>query len=89
MLSEALNKMEGVTCARPQGALYLFPKFSFPKAFLKEARRLELEPDTLYALELLRATGIVFVFYDFIVHCQWVWIWSSFKHIPFAIYFSA
>ena len=59
MLAEALNRMQGVTCARPQGALYLFPRFSFPKAFLKEAQSLNLEPDTHYALKLLRETGIV------------------------------
>lgn len=59
MLSESLNRMQGVFCARPQGALYLFPRFHFSNSFIKEALELGYEPDILYALKLLRSTGIV------------------------------
>ena len=58
MMAQALNNLEGVTCQIPEGAMYVFPSYHFPVKFIQEAVSLNYEPDTLYALKLLDATGI-------------------------------
>lgn len=61
LLSGALNRMKGVKCQEPEGALYLFPRIHFPEHFLAEAQAMNRLPDTLYCLRLLEATGICIV----------------------------
>lgn len=61
-LHTAFNNMQDVTCNKPQGAMYLFPKLNFdkltyPKLFSK-AKNEDCEIDELYCIELLEATGI-------------------------------
>lgn len=58
VLYNAFQEMEGVSCQKPEGAMYLFPKITLPKKALEEAKRLNEVPDELYCLELLEQTGI-------------------------------
>ncbi|CCE61263.1 hypothetical protein TPHA_0A01800 [Tetrapisispora phaffii CBS 4417] len=57
-LHQLFISLEGVECLRPQGAMYLFPKFIFPQKFIDIAQKLHTEADTLYCKELLEHTGI-------------------------------
>ncbi|KAL6568338.1 Alanine--glyoxylate aminotransferase 2, mitochondrial [Orobanche hederae] len=60
-LEEALNGLEGVTCNRAEGAMYLFPRISLPNKALEAAKSINTAPDAFYARRLLNATGIVVV----------------------------
>ncbi|KAJ2794240.1 alanine transaminase, partial [Coemansia helicoidea] len=40
------------------GAMYLFPKVELPQAFVDEARAQGKEPDAVYCMRMLEATGI-------------------------------
>lgn len=57
-MSEAFNKLEGVSCPPAEGAMYLFPQLEFPPKAIVAAQKAGKEPDTFYALALLDATGI-------------------------------
>ncbi|CCE64898.1 hypothetical protein TPHA_0J00750 [Tetrapisispora phaffii CBS 4417] len=57
-LWKAFNEMEGVSCQKPQGSMYLFPKIDIPHKALEKAQELDITPDELYCAELLEATGI-------------------------------
>lgn len=62
LLYEAFSAMEDVTCNRPQGAMYLFPRLHFsqeryPEVYAR-AQELEMEVDEFYCAELLKHTGI-------------------------------
>ncbi|KAK9356891.1 pyridoxal phosphate-dependent transferase [Lipomyces doorenjongii] len=57
-LFSAFKEMEGVSCQEPKGAMYLFPTISIPPKAIKEAQRLNEEPDQFYCLELLEQTGV-------------------------------
>ncbi|KAI0752887.1 transaminase [Daedaleopsis nitida] len=61
LMAERLNSLPGVSCVDSPGALYLYPKLELPDRAVEEARRQGKSPDTLYALELLDATGICVV----------------------------
>ena len=61
LLVETLNEMEGVSCERTDGALYVFPTIELPPRALEEAKRRGEEPDFMYCMDLLDATGIVVV----------------------------
>ncbi len=58
LVSEILNKIEGVTCNHVEGAMYAFPKIEIPQKAIEHAKSLDLEPDMFYCLELLNSTGI-------------------------------
>merc|ERR1712226_902730 len=60
-LSEALNKLQGISCNPSEGAMYLFPQIHLPKAAVRAAEKASLVPDTFYCLKLLEATGIATV----------------------------
>lgn len=60
-LVTALNAMEGVSCNDCEGAMYAFPRIRLPPNAVAAAESKKLSPDTLYALELLDATGICVV----------------------------
>ncbi|KAK4479202.1 hypothetical protein RD792_014713 [Penstemon davidsonii] len=60
-LEEAFNSLEGVTCNRAEGAMYLFPRILLPKKAIEAAKSVNKAPDTYYVSRLLEATGIVFV----------------------------
>lgn len=61
MLREGLNKLEGVSCADIQGAMYAFPTITLPANAVAAAAQRGIEADDLYCRELLEATGIVVV----------------------------
>jgi aspartate/methionine/tyrosine aminotransferase len=58
LMTETLQKLEGVSCQTPEGSMYVFPRYNFPDKFIEEAKRDQLAPDLCYALKLLQATGI-------------------------------
>lgn len=53
--------MEGVSCQEADGAMYVFPSVKLPQKAIEEAKKLGKQPDTLYVLELLEATGVCVV----------------------------
>ncbi|RZC85319.1 hypothetical protein C5167_041501 [Papaver somniferum] len=60
-LEDAFNKLEGVTCNKAEGAMYLFPRIELPQKAIKAAEAAKTAPDAFYAKRLLEATGIVVV----------------------------
>jgi len=60
-LSAAINSLEGFTCAKPSGAMYLFPSVVLPPKAIEAAKAANVPPDTFYALKLLEGTGICVV----------------------------
>ncbi|KAI3463190.1 hypothetical protein Pfo_019853 [Paulownia fortunei] len=60
-LEDAFNRLEGVTCNRAEGAMYLFPRIHLPKKAIEAAKAVNTAPDAFYARRLLNATGIVVV----------------------------
>ncbi|XP_019440485.1 PREDICTED: alanine aminotransferase 2-like isoform X2 [Lupinus angustifolius] len=60
-LEEAFNKLEGVTCNKAEGAMYLFPRIQLPNKAIESAKAENSVPDAFYCKQLLQATGIVFV----------------------------
>ena len=59
MLTDTFNSLKGVSCVAATGAMYLFPKFEFPRKMVKTAEAKGMEVDTFYAMELLNNTGVV------------------------------
>lgn len=60
-LEDALNCLEGISCNRAEGALYLFPRIDLPKKAIQAAEAAKTAPDAFYCRRLLNATGIVVV----------------------------
>lgn len=58
-----ITASSGVCAAgcEPEGALYVFPKLTIPENAKAKALAKNVQPDFLYCLELLEATGIVSV----------------------------
>lgn len=61
LFCDAFNAMEGVSCSRAEGALYLFPQIRLPRRAMDAARGAGVAPDAYYAEALLDATGICIV----------------------------
>uniref|UniRef100_A0A0A8YEL6 alanine transaminase n=1 Tax=Arundo donax TaxID=35708 RepID=A0A0A8YEL6_ARUDO len=55
------NRLEGATCSKAEGAMFLFPSVRLPKRAIAAAEERNTKPDTFYALRLLEKTGIVVV----------------------------
>ncbi|KAL1814295.1 hypothetical protein DCAR_0518431 [Daucus carota subsp. sativus] len=60
-LEDAFNGLEGITCNKAEGAMYLFPRLHLPEKAIKAAESAKTAPDAFYARRLLNATGIVVV----------------------------
>ncbi|CAL5084076.1 unnamed protein product [Urochloa decumbens] len=60
-LEEAFNSLEGITCNKAEGAMYLFPRLHLPQKAIGAAQAAGTAPDAYYAKCLLEATGIVVV----------------------------
>ncbi|MFS7974663.1 putative alanine transaminase [Helianthus anomalus] len=60
-LEDAFNSLEGVSCNKAEGAMYLFPQIKLPKKAIKAAEEAKKAADTYYAIRLLNATGVVMV----------------------------
>ncbi|KAG5538038.1 hypothetical protein RHGRI_025207 [Rhododendron griersonianum] len=60
-LEDAFNSLEGITCNKAEGAMYLFPSIHLPQKAIKAAEAAKTAPDAFYCRRLLNATGIVVV----------------------------
>ena len=60
-MTDAMNKLEGVSCNAAEGAMYVFPQLHLPEGALKAAKAAGMVPDVFYTRRLLDATGIVMV----------------------------
>ncbi|GMY34891.1 alanine aminotransferase 2-like [Fagus crenata] len=60
-LEDALNNLEGVSCNKAEGAMYLFPRVDLPQKAIKAAESVKTVPDAFYCRRLLNETGIVVV----------------------------
>ena len=60
-MEDAFNSLEGVTCNKAEGAMYLFPRLHLPQKAIEAAKVVNAAPDAFYARRLLDATGIVVV----------------------------
>ncbi|XAR51304.1 Alanine transaminase [Bertholletia excelsa] len=60
-LEDAFNSLQGITCNKAEGAMYLFPCINLPQKAIKAAEAAKTAPDAFYCRQLLNATGIVFV----------------------------
>ncbi|KAH6836295.1 alanine aminotransferase 2 [Perilla frutescens var. hirtella] len=60
-LEYAFNSLEGVTCNRAEGAMFMFPCIDLPNKAIEAAEAENTAPDAFYARCLLNATGIVVV----------------------------
>ncbi|XP_043721672.1 alanine aminotransferase 2-like isoform X2 [Telopea speciosissima] len=60
-LEDAFNSLEGVTCNKTEGAMYLFPRLHLPRKAIEAAKAAKTAPDAFYVRRLLDATGIVLV----------------------------
>ena len=60
-LEDAFNKLEGISCNKAEGAMYLFPQIHLPQKAIEAAKAAKKAPDAFYALRLLESTGIVVV----------------------------
>ncbi|KAF2323679.1 hypothetical protein GH714_036590 [Hevea brasiliensis] len=60
-LEDAFNNLEGVTCNKAEGAMYLFPRIRLPQKAIKAAEAAKKAPDAFYCQRLLNATGVVVV----------------------------
>jgi alanine transaminase len=61
IVTDILNKIEGVTCNPVQGAMYAFPNIKIPEKAIEHAQTLNIAPDMFYCLELIDSTGICVV----------------------------
>lgn len=61
ILTEGMNKLEGVSCNVAEGAMYVFPRLHLPERAVKAARAAGMVADLFYVRRLLDATGIVMV----------------------------
>ncbi|RXK42360.1 alanine transaminase [Tremella mesenterica] len=57
-MSDKFNSLPGMSCVPADGAMYLMPKIEIPTKAIEEAKTRGKEPDVMYALDLLDATGI-------------------------------
>lgn len=61
LLTEELNKVPGIHCERPQGAMYIFPNVTVPQKFVDEAKKLGKAVDFLWAKYMLEQAGVCVV----------------------------
>ncbi|KAG8097121.1 hypothetical protein GUJ93_ZPchr0013g35412 [Zizania palustris] len=55
----AFNGIDGITCNKTEGAMYLFPRIHLPQKAIETASAVNKAPDVFYARRLLDTTGIV------------------------------
>ncbi|CAI0473088.1 unnamed protein product [Linum tenue] len=60
-LEDAFKSLEGITCNKAEGAMYLFPCIKLPEKAIKAAEAAKTAPDLFYCRRLLNATGVVVV----------------------------
>lgn len=60
-LHQTFNSLEGVSCNKAEGAMYLFPEIAFPPRSIDMAAQLGVPRDHMYCTELLENKGICLV----------------------------
>ncbi|KAK9694965.1 alanine transaminase [Basidiobolus ranarum] len=60
-LCDAFNELEGVTCNKAEGALYLFPRVRLSSGAVKAAQEVGKNVDDFYSLAMLNETGVCVV----------------------------
>ncbi|OAV89730.1 hypothetical protein PTTG_28577 [Puccinia triticina 1-1 BBBD Race 1] len=60
-LANSFNQLDGLSCRKAQGAMYLFPKLDLPPKAHQAAEKAGLPVDEFYCMELLNKTGICIV----------------------------
>ncbi|KAL5211131.1 hypothetical protein ABZP36_006754 [Zizania latifolia] len=55
----AFNGIDGITCNKTEGAMYLLPRIHLPQKAIEAASAVNKAPDVFYARRLLDTTGIV------------------------------
>eukprot|EP00474_Spongospora_subterranea_P001343 CRZ01801.1 hypothetical protein [Spongospora subterranea] len=60
-ISEAFNRLDGMSCTIIQGAMYAFPRVNIPQGAVVMSKSKGYPPDELYVRELLEETGVVCV----------------------------
>ena len=58
LLREFLVSLEGVSCVKPAGAMYLFPSIDMPQKAIEKAAELGVPADELYCTQLLESCGL-------------------------------
>lgn len=58
MVSQEMNSWKGLSCCKPSGAMYVFPRIHPPPAAIKAAELAGKEPDQLYCQDLLDNVGV-------------------------------
>lgn len=61
IVSSTMNKLPGISCQPPEGAMYAFPSITLPKKAIEAAKAKGKHPDVFYCLELLDKTGLCVV----------------------------
>jgi alanine transaminase len=58
-LKDAFNKMQGVECQAPEGAMYLFPQLvDIPEKAVEAAKKAGKQIDEYYCMRMLEAVGV-------------------------------
>lgn len=58
-LKDAFNKMQGVECQSPEGAMYLFPRLvDIPEKAVEAAKKAGKKVDEYYCMRMLEAVGV-------------------------------
>lgn len=60
-LHETFESLEGFSCQKPMGAMYLFPTIELPEKAIEAAKKDDKAPDAFYCRQLLEKTGICVV----------------------------
>ncbi|GFT05171.1 alanine aminotransferase 1 [Nephila pilipes] len=55
------NSVEGLSCNKVVGAMYVYPRIYLSQKALKKASELDLRPDEFYALEMLLDCGVCII----------------------------
>lgn len=61
LVADTFNSMEGIRSNPVSGAMYAFPRIDIPQKAIVEAKKLNCQPDFLYAMEFLEKHGVCVV----------------------------
>ncbi|XP_076345937.1 alanine aminotransferase 2-like isoform X2 [Tachypleus tridentatus] len=60
-VTKTFNSIKGLECKKVVGAMYAFPRIFIPQKVIEKAKKLGIEPDELYGLELLETVGVCII----------------------------
>lgn len=61
LVADTFNSIDGIQCNKVAGAMYAFPKITFPEKLINAAKEVGQEPDFFYLMALLEEAGICVV----------------------------